>query len=74
MNRIVDRDGRALSLPADGLVLSRMLADILGVAPGQSLQVEVLEGEQPVRDVPVAALVDDIMGLQAYMEIDACTG
>ena len=62
LNRVVDRGGRALSLPDDGLVLSRMLADILDVAPGQSLQVEVLEGEQPVRDVPVVALVDDSHG------------
>jgi putative ABC transport system permease protein len=35
------------------------------------LQVEVLEGGRPVRSVPVAALVDDSMGLQAYMQIDA---
>ena len=48
-----------------------MLAEILSVAPGQLLQVEVLEGSRPVRDVPIAALVDDTMGLQAYMHIDA---
>jgi putative ABC transport system permease protein len=71
LNRVVDRGTRALSLPEHGLVLSRMLAEILAVAPGQSLQVEVLEGEQPVHDVPVVALVDDSMGLQAYMQIDA---
>jgi putative ABC transport system permease protein len=71
LNRVVDRGIRAQSLPDGGLVLSKMLGDILGVAPGQSLQVEVLEGEQPVRDVPVVALVDDSMGLQAYMQIDA---
>jgi len=31
----------------------------------------VLEGARPVAMVPVAALVDDSMGLQAYMDIDA---
>jgi putative ABC transport system permease protein len=71
LNRIVNRDGRALSLPADGLVLSRMLADILDVAPGQPVEVEVLEGNRSTRAVPVAALVDDSLGLQAYMEIGA---
>jgi putative ABC transport system permease protein len=71
LNRVVDRDGRALSLPAQGLVLSKMLGEILGVEPGDMLQVEVLEGARPVRTVPVAALVDDSMGLQAYMRIDA---
>jgi putative ABC transport system permease protein len=71
LNRVVDRAGRALSLPAEGLVLSKMLGQILDVAPGELLQVEVLEGTRPVRAIPVMALVDDSMGLQAYMQIDA---
>jgi putative ABC transport system permease protein len=71
LNRVVDRRGRAVPLPAEGLVLSRMLADILGVRPGDGLEVEVLEGSRPVRRVPIAATVDDSMGLQAYMRIDA---
>lgn len=71
LNRVVDRDGRSLPLPSDGLVLSAMLARILEVEPGDSVRVEILEGARPVRDVPVAALVDDSMGLQAYMQIDA---
>jgi putative ABC transport system permease protein len=71
LNRVVTRDGHAISLPPDGLVLSRMLADILDVQPGESVRVEVLEGRRPERDVPVVSLVDDSMGLQAYMDIDA---
>jgi putative ABC transport system permease protein len=71
LNRVIDRHTGPVSLPPQGLVLSRMLAEILDVVPGESLQVEVLEGSRPVRDVPVAALVDDAMGLQAYMHIDA---
>jgi putative ABC transport system permease protein len=71
LNRIVDRDGRTLSLPENGLVLSKMLGDILGVQAGDSLQVEVLEGARPVRDVLVSGMVDDSMGLQAYMQLDA---
>jgi hypothetical protein len=31
----------------------------------------VLEGARPAFDVPVAALVDDSMGMQAYMRVDA---
>jgi len=70
LNRIIDRAGGPIQLPGDGLVLSKMLGGLLGVAAGQTLQVEVLEGERPVRAVQVAALVDDSMGLQAYMRID----
>jgi putative ABC transport system permease protein len=71
LNRVIDRRLGPLSLPPEGLVLSKMLADILDLASGQSVQVEVLEGRRPTHDVPVAALVDDTMGLQAYMQIDA---
>ena len=65
------RRPRAVAARRTAWCCRRMLGDILGVAPGESLQVEVLEGRRPVRDVPVAALVDDAIGLQAYMQIDA---
>jgi putative ABC transport system permease protein len=69
LNRVVDRSGRVVALPRDGLVLSQMLADILGVGVGDAVTLEVLEGERPVRQAPVAGLVDEFMGLSAYMEI-----
>jgi putative ABC transport system permease protein len=71
LNRVVDRHGDPKPLPPDGLVVSKMLAAILDVQPGQSVQVEVLEGARPKRDFPIVDLVDDSMGLQAYMDIDA---
>jgi putative ABC transport system permease protein len=71
LNRIVSRNGLVVSLPADGLVLSTMLGRILDVSPGDLIQVEVLEGMRFVRQVPVVTLVDDSVGLQAYMRIDA---
>jgi putative ABC transport system permease protein len=48
-----------------------MLGDILGVAVGDTLRVEVLEGRRPMRDVRVAGMVDDALGLQAYMRLEA---
>ncbi len=39
--------------------------------PGDRVTVEVLEGARPVREVTVSRLVDDYMGLAAYMEIGA---
>jgi putative ABC transport system permease protein len=71
LNRVVDRAGHELPPPPDGLVLSRMLGEILGVGPGDQIQVEVLEGARPVRQVPITGLVDDSLGLQGYMQIDA---
>jgi putative ABC transport system permease protein len=71
LNRVVDRRGDPKSVPPDGLLVSNILASILHVAPGQSVQVEVLEGARRKHDIAVVGLVDDSMGLQAYMHIDA---
>jgi putative ABC transport system permease protein len=66
--RIVDRNGRAIQMPASGVVLSQTLANVLAVQPGDSVTVDVLEGLRPVRQIPVSGQVDDIMGLSMYME------
>ena len=71
LSRVVTRSGEPVTLSPDGLVMSQMLGGILGVKAGDVVRVEVLEGERPIRDVPVAALVDDTLGLQAYMDINA---
>jgi len=71
LNRVIDRAAGPVPIPSQGLMLSKILAERLGVRPGQALQVEVLEGSRPVLDVGVASLVDDTLGLQAYMHIDA---
>jgi putative ABC transport system permease protein len=69
--RIVDRDGREIRMPPSGVVLSLTLANVLGVTPGDEVSLEVLEGQRPTRRVQVTGLVDDIMGLSAYMDINA---
>ena len=71
LNRVIDASLRALTPPPQGLVLSAKLAETLGVRRGDAVTVEVLEGRRPVRQVPVADLVDEYMGMNAYMELDA---
>jgi len=70
LNRIVDQTGRPHAIPPEGLLLSSILAEVLGVRAGDKITVEVLEGARPVVISRIAALVDDSMGLQAYMDID----
>jgi putative ABC transport system permease protein len=70
LRRIVDGKGRTLHLPPSGLVLSRLLADVLALNPGDVVTIEVLEGQRPVHQLPVVALVDDTLGLSAYIDID----
>ncbi|HSB11248.1 MAG TPA: FtsX-like permease family protein [Blastocatellia bacterium] len=68
LRTLLDRQLRRVDLPADGLLLSSKLAEVLGARPGDVVTVEVLEGERPVRRVPVVRLVDEYIGLSAYMD------
>jgi putative ABC transport system permease protein len=69
--RVVDSSGEIVVLPPEGIVMSRILGDVLGAREGDTITVEVLEGARPVRQVRVARLVDDHMGINAYMEAGA---
>ncbi|HWP48442.1 MAG TPA: FtsX-like permease family protein [Candidatus Limnocylindrales bacterium] len=69
--RILDKNQHVIFLPPEGLVLSEKLAELLEVPVGETLLVEVLEGERPVREVVVTGLVSDFSGLSAYMTANA---
>jgi putative ABC transport system permease protein len=68
---LVDEKLRIHPLPPEGIVLTRRLGAVLEAGPGDVLTVEVLEGSRPVRQVRVNALVDEPIGLSAYMDLDA---
>jgi putative ABC transport system permease protein len=69
--KVYDASGHAVDLPPEGLVLSTMLAKVLGVRRGDVVTVEVLEGRRPVFEAPVADLFETYIGMPAYMEIGA---
>ncbi len=71
LHQLIDRQLRPVSVPPEGLVLGAKLAQILGVSPGDSVTLEVLEGSRSVRQVPVAGVVDELLGLGAYMDARA---
>ncbi len=71
LNRVVDVKLGPMALPPDGLVLSQKLAEVLGARYGDLVTIEVLEGARPVRQVRVTGIVEEFMGTQAYMDIDA---
>ena len=67
LRAIVDADYRQQPLPAEGVVLSSKLAQSLGVTVGDSLEVEILEGQRSHTSVEVVGLVDDLIGMGAFM-------
>ncbi len=69
--RLMNKNAELVYLPSDGVVLTTKLAEILHVQPGDTLTVEVLESNRPVRQVTVTGLVDELLGVQAYIDIQA---
>ncbi len=68
LRRIVTATGDVHPLPADGVVLSGILASQLQVEVGDVLAIEFLEGRRAKGRVSVAGIVDDFLGMSAYMD------
>jgi putative ABC transport system permease protein len=71
LRRVVDRHGRPVYVPPNGMILGRKLAQVLAVGPGDYLTVEVLEGSRGRSEVRVEGTVDELLGLGAYMDSHA---
>ncbi len=71
LRRIISRELEPISIPSEGIVLTERLAEILDVQPGDVITVEMLEGRQRTRQVPVVALTQQFIGIAAYMDIRA---
>jgi len=69
--RVLNVDLEPIEIPRNGILLTDFLAGLLDVRPGDRLTVEVLEGGRPVREVTVAALAKQFVGVSAYMDIIA---
>jgi len=70
LQRLLDADLKPVEPPAAGIMLTDYLGKILGVRPGDRLTVEVLEGSRPIRQITVAALVRQYIGVSGYMRLD----
>lgn len=68
LRKVLDADLQRVALPVEGVVLTDFLAELLAIKPGQYLTVEVLEGNRPVLEVPVAGLTSEYLGVSAYMQ------
>ncbi len=71
LRRLVDADLRVVPPPRDGVLLSTRLARRLDLRPGDSVDVEVLEGKRPHAAMTVVGLLDELLGIGAYIRIGA---
>jgi putative ABC transport system permease protein len=60
-----------IEVPADGLMLSRPLAETLNLRIGDSVTIEVQEAKRPSLRLPVVKLSEDILGFMATIDIAA---
>jgi putative ABC transport system permease protein len=68
LKRVLDQDLQPIAPPADGIMLTDYLADLLHVRPGDVLEVEFLEGHRRTLRVPLAGVVSEYLGVGAYAE------
>ncbi|HVI01180.1 MAG TPA: FtsX-like permease family protein [Enhygromyxa sp.] len=68
LRQLLDEDLNAQPIPEAGVLLTSNLAEKLDVRVGDPIDVEVLEGDRPVRTLVVAATVDELVGVSAYMD------
>jgi putative ABC transport system permease protein len=59
-----------IELPAEGLVMTDKLAELLHLRVGDLVDVDLLEGDFSTRSLPIAGLIDEAFGLQAYARAD----
>ena len=62
---------RPIALAPQGVTLTRRLAERLHIAAGDTVTIEVMEGRRRKRDLAVVAVTDEVIGMAAYMGIDA---
>lgn len=71
LHRLLDTEFKPVHIPEAGIVLADYLGKILGVKIGDTVIVEALEGERPIREATVVALANQFIGLSVYMDISA---
>lgn len=70
LRQIVDADMETYRAPESGMLISEILAEILEVEPGDFVRVEVREGQRKKLRIRVEGVVDDVVGLQGYMQLE----
>ena len=71
LRRLLDGQLNRIPIPPEGILLTDRLAQRLDLRPGDNVRVETLAGQRNQRLVPLVGTVRDLVGLSAYMDLDA---
>jgi putative ABC transport system permease protein len=66
LRRLLDRRGRPVALPEDGVLMSAKLGELLAVRPGDVVEVDLLAGTRRSGPLRVAGFVDDWAGTSLW--------
>jgi putative ABC transport system permease protein len=67
LHRVQDRDGNDVPLLPGTLVLNERLAQVLALRPGDSVEIQPIEGTRRPTRMVVAAESGDLMGMHGYL-------
>ena len=68
LRRLFNRQFRPARIPHTGVLITDVLADILGAKPGDFIEVELKEGDHGTRRVRITGTIDEAFGIQGYMQ------
>ena len=71
LRRVFNLDFEPVDIPEGGVLLTNILAEILGVKPGETVEVELKEGDRSTRTLTVTGLIDEAFGIQGYLSKEA---
>jgi putative ABC transport system permease protein len=74
LRRVFEWPPRLIAIPDEGVLLTEVLGERLGVGVGDFVQIEVREGNRPIKSVRVAGLTKEMFGLNAHMSLPALYG
>lgn len=71
LRQVVDGDGNVAPVPREGeILLTEKLGELLDLQPGDTIDVEMREGDRGWRRLAVGGFVDESFGLQGHMNKD----
>ncbi len=71
LRRVADQNRDVVSLPLSGVLLNSNVARKMQLGPGDTVELELLEGSRRRVSVTISRLVDEILGQGCYMRMEA---